>query len=399
MKNFKLCYYTIFLLLVIGCNNFKNNEVLQIEKIDINEGFKKKEKLQLSSIAKEIKYIPLETKDECLIGSINKILFFKNLLFIKDDITKTLFIFDDNGKFVRKIGSKGKGPGEYIFITDFTVMPKDTMIFLYDGVQQRLIKFLSNGTFVQQYYMSNPPRKLSFWNDSMIVLAYPYPDFCYNGGKSLLVCTNSLLKFTTKLNREYENISIQDSYSIPSTSCVRLEYYCDSLTYWEYKYDTIYRIKNNEIMPRYVLLYDNKIPHKIKDINNGFKQDFTCIRDYVEAKNYIFFMQILFKNKLFQIMYNKKTHEVTNIFFEHKYFYEGGFYNDIDGGWPFLPMGTANDDWLYDVFSPSILNEFITEKPFINIKYSNIKKREELDKILINSNLKSNPVVMLVKLK
>ena len=48
--------------------------------------------------------IQLETRPECLIGEINKIFFYKNRLYILDrEVTKSVFIFDLNGKWISTI--------------------------------------------------------------------------------------------------------------------------------------------------------------------------------------------------------------------------------------------------------------------------------------------------------
>lgn len=105
----------LFLLLCINsCLSDKdrisdtNLNVLTIHEADIN--YDKK----LSEIVEQVILIPLETKEESLIGRIDKLMEYKGLYYILDrDSRKGLIIFDSNGKFINCIDAKGKGPGEF----------------------------------------------------------------------------------------------------------------------------------------------------------------------------------------------------------------------------------------------------------------------------------------------
>jgi len=67
----------------------------------------------------QLTYIPLETSPDCVIGAINKIILTSDHIFVfsRDVLNQ----FDTKGKFIRKIGSMGRGPAEYSIITDVAV--------------------------------------------------------------------------------------------------------------------------------------------------------------------------------------------------------------------------------------------------------------------------------------
>ncbi len=66
-------------------------------------------------------YITLETSDESLIGEIKKIVIQNDKLYVLNS-QSTIKVFDDKGKFLSGIDKKGRGPGEYIEISDFQVL-------------------------------------------------------------------------------------------------------------------------------------------------------------------------------------------------------------------------------------------------------------------------------------
>jgi hypothetical protein len=97
---------------------------------------------------KNVKAIILETGDNFLIGRVTELQVFDGKIYILDEhVAKALFVFDLNGKFIRKIGNIGKGPGEYIRITDFTIDTENRFIYLLDR-GNRVHKYELNGRYV-----------------------------------------------------------------------------------------------------------------------------------------------------------------------------------------------------------------------------------------------------------
>lgn len=72
------------------------------------------------------------------IGKINEIqIDSKGQIFICDGRNTCIHLFSSKGKFLRKIGKKGKAPGEYHYIWGIQITKGDTLI-VYDGVQYRI---------------------------------------------------------------------------------------------------------------------------------------------------------------------------------------------------------------------------------------------------------------------
>ena len=104
-----------------------------------------------STIYKRVSIIPLETNESCLIGIISKIRVFDQFIFVLDfSSAKTLFVFDKEGHFIRKIGNVGQGPGEYIMPIDFTIDIDNKALYILDYPLQRINKYdLATGRFIQ----------------------------------------------------------------------------------------------------------------------------------------------------------------------------------------------------------------------------------------------------------
>lgn len=92
------------------------------------------------SIIKDIEYIKLETKSEALIGEICKVKFFHDKIYILDNsVSKNLYIFSLDGKFVNKIRNFGEGPNEILSPYDFDISNNELVIL--DGRQSKFVYY------------------------------------------------------------------------------------------------------------------------------------------------------------------------------------------------------------------------------------------------------------------
>jgi hypothetical protein len=115
-------------------------DVSNIEKLKI-EGF------PLS----DVKYIPLETKEGCLIGRVSKLLIRNNKIFVFDEMyAKALYVFDMGGKFLFQVGGQGEGPSEYVKIGSFDV-DSSCNIYINDQVRKKILKFNEKGIFLDYF--------------------------------------------------------------------------------------------------------------------------------------------------------------------------------------------------------------------------------------------------------
>lgn len=156
MKN-----YLFTLLLLIGiCSCTSNNEK---KVIDVAKAINNPVSLDIHKYVSNIKYVPLETKSECIIGDIKKVLKSKNYIFVAD-FSDNLFVFNSNGKFVKKVGNKGKGPNEYISITDFTINNAKKEIIIASMNEFLVFKF--NGDFIRKSRINDSSLQVVSVDDS-----------------------------------------------------------------------------------------------------------------------------------------------------------------------------------------------------------------------------------------
>lgn len=107
----------------------------------------------LMDLITEYQYVKLETKKECLIGRIDKLLFRDKKYYVLDKSQQKVFIFDINGKFISKIYSHGKNYDEYAYISDFDVNSKGNVAVL-DGIKKTIFHFDNRGRYLDGLKMN-----------------------------------------------------------------------------------------------------------------------------------------------------------------------------------------------------------------------------------------------------
>ena len=150
LNKLRLLLLFFFLLFFIFFSCFSQQKELNQLKSDysIDLDRNKETSIPFSIYFKNPKTIILETNKECLIGLVNDFQVFDNRIYVLDILyTKSLYVFDMDGRFIRKIGCLGQGPGEYIFLEDFTIDTENRFIFLLDN-GKRVHKYDLNGQYI-----------------------------------------------------------------------------------------------------------------------------------------------------------------------------------------------------------------------------------------------------------
>lgn len=118
--------------------------------IDIESTIGRTNSINYSDIAKEVDYIRLETTSESLIGSLagSSVLLMGDYLLISQSNNPPL-LFDIKGKFIRKIGSIGRGPGELGKEYSAVFNPGDKHIYILTNNGKDIRVYNIDGRFVR----------------------------------------------------------------------------------------------------------------------------------------------------------------------------------------------------------------------------------------------------------
>ncbi|KAF0147327.1 MAG: hypothetical protein FD143_3080 [Ignavibacteria bacterium] len=193
MKNSSIYIFSVILLLFVGCksNTIKVDKEKLLKFAD-NRTKKIINAEKLSDISVLKKIIDLEETDNSLIGTIEDIYLVpeENCIIILNETTKrNILLFDYNGKFIRKIGNEGKGPGEYI--NPRPILYANNKLIVYSQ-NQKLLFFSLSGLLLNEITFSE--KKWNFTIDYMTYYKndlYAYTNnlpFLSSGDKGFRVC-------------------------------------------------------------------------------------------------------------------------------------------------------------------------------------------------------------------
>ncbi len=395
-----LMFFIIISFVAVSCNE-KSREKEDIKEINITGAYDRDDKVLLSEVADSISYIPLETDSSCFIGKIRdpdkNIQFADDRFFISDG--NDLFSFENSGKFLFKIGRQGKGPGEYYRIDNFTILNKQKLVLIYSAALQKLLIYTFDNRHVNSIKIDFLPFQLSSLQDEYIV---------FGSGKGRRDLTDyytlSILNIKGEpvsklIYRDWEK-EIEKRDKLGLFYVAHFYNYYDTLSYWEYQYNKIWRItgKEHAYQEYYINLGPDIFPREylLESANKLGKGDgnFADLWRFTETNRYFFF-RVGYKRYLKHILFDKKSKELFNVHHidnGHKF----EFVNDIDGGMTFWPEGLVFGNRVfsivygYEVYQKILKNKYEVKQPG---EYNNLKE------IVQNSSIMDNPILMVVHLK
>ena len=164
--------FFFFSIMLISCSSKNNQQELSLDgayyTIDLDA--EKEDPIPLSSLFKSVRTVILETGEDFLIGNISTIHVFDGHIYILDSRkAKGLYVFDMEGRFIRKIGGLGQGPGEYLEPADFTLDTNNGIIYICD-MKNRVHKYNLDGTFIHTITIQAPNSTIAFiqfYNDNL----------------------------------------------------------------------------------------------------------------------------------------------------------------------------------------------------------------------------------------
>lgn len=101
---------------------------------------------KLSEIAENVEYMPLQTTDSSLLGDVVlKIVNIDNRIYILNSVEDEdeILCFNTDGKFSYKINKTGRGPEEYLSITDFDISYDNTLLTILSALDSRTLVSLN----------------------------------------------------------------------------------------------------------------------------------------------------------------------------------------------------------------------------------------------------------------
>ncbi|MFA5816161.1 MAG: 6-bladed beta-propeller [Bacteroidales bacterium] len=109
--------------------------------------------IYLNTLLSDFKLIQLEGAVGCYIKEASRIRFLEDKIYIFDNVQNALFMFNENGNFIKQIIQRGKGPGEAIDVVDFDIDRKNKRLLVLELIKKELLVYNLDGIF--QFSLKN----------------------------------------------------------------------------------------------------------------------------------------------------------------------------------------------------------------------------------------------------
>lgn len=363
-------------LLLASCNNSSTSVSPYL--IDLEKGITNINSIPLSSIGNKLEYIPLETDTACLIQTITNVFLTDSLIFVSD--YDRLLKFDIKGRFLKQIGTKGRGPGEYPTLGNFLIDEGNKEIFVLSG--KIVYAFDFEGNFKRDFKIDAPCRQFIL-NQNSELLFHPF-NFPNSGTDTVYswYITDRTGIVRTKLVNTLKRSN--NAVIIPVSP---LYMYDKAPHFMEFGVDTLYRYDNNEKNPYAIFNLG-----KLKFPPDPTMAELTGIDGKIWVNEIRETRKLLFVNiwwdlsdSISNCIYDKSSSSFSIL-------KNGGFTNDIDEGLTFWPKKIINENLFLDY-----VDGFKLINAAKKVQINNKKQSGQLFDVVNKLSETSNPVLIVLK--
>ncbi|MDX9892205.1 MAG: 6-bladed beta-propeller [Bacteroidales bacterium] len=391
----KLLASIYLILFVTSCNNTEDNLYL-IDPRKFGE-----DKIYLSEIAEDIKYIPL---DNTISFTNFKYLLTSDAIYVSaKDIG--ILKFNLEGSLIKKIGARGKGPGEFWYGMAFAVDDVNENVYVLDP--GKIIVYSPSGTFVRDIIIKEYGGGFGFIDLIVFNSLLFLPDYLPTGDSEY--CWVLLDTLGHPVSKKKNSIPRFQS-GIETEGCIYK--FGDKVFYYNYFNDTIFSISSNlSYSGQYLFAQgDHRWPRERivvtpQSLNTQFNRLFRPVRMF-ETNKYIFLEYSYLEKWAIAIIDKKSKKSFLSFRYEKT---SNGFVvpracllNDLDGGISMGSINYHNDDnneFITALLDPFQLKSYVATDSFKKSNPKNPEKKKELEKLAHNLKETDNPILVLVSLK
>jgi len=418
----------VLLLSMLSChgNNQSDNSLVTI---DVENNLRNMQVIELSCFTDDIRYVPLETKENHPISYLRLFDISRDLIIVY--AASGCLLFSTDGHFISKVGNKGRGPGEYPYVTNVN-LGKSGEIYLSD--LKNLYEYQSDGLLINKYsnILFNDSSYLSTWillGDSLLFGHVPN-----NSGlevnKALIIDKSGQKKHTYKNYILFKRDKGR-SFSMESEAIISV--YNNKVYYKGLFNDTLFYLSaEKELLPRYVFLPGkykvSEEARKVVDMEQFYKSIF--LNNVFQTSDYLFLDFNFYLNFPAKRLTQKQIPAALSgarflyPYGWHNTFYvlgiydkisgslifckptstdnplfTSGLYNDIDGGPRFFPKKQINDSTMVMWVNAAELKAHVASDDFRNIVPKYPDKKQKLEELANKLSVTDNPVLMFVTFK
>ncbi len=372
----------------------RSNQNIKKFNISVEESFENR--VRSSVLVDTCYFTQLETKSDNLIGHVDEILIHDDKILVMDIYkSKSIFMFNLKGKYLRKIGDVGGAPGEYPRPEAFDIDKRNNEILVFNGTIRKILRYNFNGEFLGNINLDLGCKSFKVLEDGNIMLfSADYANTHLGEIPNRLIYiidkSGTLIGYGPKRTSDYEKVRYNLSNNLISKN--------NEITY-SYRFsDTIYSINETFIDAKYEINFGDKGIDREKLGNKDFKEFYRILMNdkspiaffpgkHFQTNNYLYF-SFIYKGRSISCFFNKLNSELIT----------GGNTNSLNSTYPFFSdFSTSNNDYFISAVDAYDLIQFedamkkldpdLYHKPI----YGKIRTSE--------INEKDNPILFFYRLK
>lgn len=396
VENLLICLYV---LSTISCNNSQRGDSL-LPLIEIGKSFdSEKTPVKLSQYASAIDYIALETVPESLLPEAMWTQVYRmgeGFVVNGEGNNMVPMLFDADGSFVRKVGTRGRALNEIVHIHK-----------IFPNHSTNEIVIVDNDKFLLYDCRGNYKRSIDVFHNTMKLYAYciganayvykkrPLVDRRYIS-KEHFVFIDSLGNTTAKYAVKNKKFKTHAPLSLDGFTSIGENLFSTSSGIVKVSYnDTVCRLEDTagrwSFKPVYKLDFGEYASGEYAGAGLTIARD----KGFLETESLIAlevlfpaveFMEIASYYRFSRFVYDKKSEKTHCLPFYEDCGY-AGFENDIDGGIPFFPLH-HKDGKAYQLADASVFIEMARKCSSEKMKQMAATLTEESNPVLIEVTLK-----------
>ncbi|MBW6480878.1 MAG: 6-bladed beta-propeller [Bacteroidales bacterium] len=357
--------------------------------IDLERDIGNVRSVPLSTLGKEVEYIPLETGEGSMLRRVANVIVCDSLLFVSDG--STLFLFGRSGEFIRQIGTSGRGPGEYNYVRNFNIDRNNQDIYIL--ALPNVMVFGFDGKYRRSFSADYRPSQVVMKDENTLMfhlfnMSGPSPDTAYSW-----YITDKEGVVLSKIRNHFKRVS-QPGIIVPNSP---LYVHDGSPRFLEFGMDTLYYFKNSVMTP-YAIFNRGKLkmdpdlhltPDTYKEVTDRVRER-IWISEIIENSRYLFVnISWGLSDSVSRCLFEKENMGLTVL-------KENGFEDDQNAGPVFWPKFISEDNTMVDhIDALRFLQIIRSEKP--GLPSAGRKASERLERLEKELTETSNPVLMLVR--
>ncbi|MDR0892662.1 MAG: 6-bladed beta-propeller [Mediterranea sp.] len=161
MRIIKAIALALLPLSIAGCTGKQQSKAPKLAVVDLSTAYPQQE-LKAQEVF-DVEYIPLESTDEFVTQGVVEDVGEK-LLLIRNYRDGSFFLFDRNGKGVRRINHRGQGGEEYTQIMRAILDEKSQEVFIVDGAAKQVVVYDLQGAFKRRFKFADTSYYTNIYN-------------------------------------------------------------------------------------------------------------------------------------------------------------------------------------------------------------------------------------------